>query len=110
MKMSDEAPKMQIGFDIAELQVISLGKGDVLSVKLIGDSFDEATMQSLQAHLAPIFPKNKVMVFTMPTGSDIVFEAVKQSPEKGCGTASYCSDCNCGKKEQAEGDSSEEVS
>lgn len=100
---NSDAPRLQIGFDVAELQVINLKQGDVLSVKLIGE-FDQETMESLQAHLAPIFPNNKVMVFTMPMGSDIVFEAIKQSPESDCSDPiSYCSDCNCGKKEQVEG-------
>lgn len=105
MSDKDEAPRMQIGFDVAELQVIKLEEGDVLSVKLVGD-FDEPdqVMESLQAHLAPIFPKNKVMVFTMPSGSDIVFEAIKQPPKGDCSDpVSYCQDCNCGKKEQVEG-------
>lgn len=105
MSEENSVPTLKIGFDVAELQVIKLEEGDVLSVKLIGNDFDQATMESLQAHLAPIFPKNKVMVFTMPDGSDILFEVIKQPAPKGdCSDpVSYCSDCNCGKKEQVEG-------
>lgn len=94
---------MQIGFDVAELTVINLKPGDVLSVKLVGDQFDEETTKSLQDHLKTVFPDNKIMVFTMPNGTDIVFEAIKPAPEASCSTASYCTDCNCGKKEQMEG-------
>lgn len=84
---------MEHKFDTVELQKIHLVPGDVLSVKLVGDDFDENTMQSLKDHLQEVFPDNRIMVFTMPKNSDIVFQAVTKEP------ATYCSDCNCGKKE-----------
>ena len=82
----------ELKFNVVELQKINLKFGDVLSVKLVGDDFDEYTTQSLQEHLKSIFPENKIMVFTMPTGSDIVFEAVTKD--------GYCTGCDCGKKEK----------
>lgn len=102
--MADEKPSIHIGFDVAELTVISLKPGDVLAVKLISDDFDENHALSLQEHLSRIFVNNKVMIFTMPNKSDIVFEAIKPVPtEADCSSpASYCSDCNCGKKDQAD--------
>jgi len=101
-------PKVQIGFDIAELKVINLAPGDVLSVKLIGDDFNQEITESLQTLLVSIFPNNKVVVFTMPTNSDIMMEVIKQAPKVDCSDpVSFCSDCNCGKKEQIEGKSDE---
>ncbi len=95
-----EGPKMadksRISFDIAELQKVNLGPGDVLSVKLIGDDFDVDTMESLRDSLTKVFTKNKVIIFTMPKDSDIQLTAVSETP------ASYCSDCSCGKKEASE--------
>lgn len=85
-------------FDVVELQKINLKEEDVLSVKLISDDFDENTMASLREHLQGVFPDNKIMVFTMPVGSDIVFEAIVREPS----APSYCANCNCGKKESNE--------
>lgn len=96
--MSEENKQEQrgfIGFDVAELQVIKLAPGDVLSVKLVGDNFDQETMESLQDHLKQVFKDNRIMVFTMPNNSDIVFEAIKPVAP----APSYCDNCNCGKKE-----------
>jgi len=81
--MNDSEQTVKIGFDIAELQVLRLEAGDVLSVKLIGDDFDQATAESLQQHLAKLFPNNKVSIFTMPNGSDILFQAIKQPQPEG---------------------------
>lgn len=83
----------EVKFDVVELQKIHLKFGDVLSVKLVGDNFDQSTMESLRESIKVVFPENKIMIFTMPTGTDILFEAVTKEP------VSYCADCNCGKKE-----------
>ena len=63
-------------FNEIELQKINLGPNDVLSVKLVGDDFDVDTMNDLKEHIKSIFPNNRVMVFCMPTGSDIQFQAI----------------------------------
>lgn len=86
----------EIKFDVVELQKINLKHGDVLSVKLVSNEFDDNTMLSLREHLQSVFPDNKIMIFTMPKGSDIVFEAVTKNP------VNYCADCTCGKKEANE--------
>lgn len=82
----------KLGISLTELKIINLQQGDVLSVKLVGDDFDANIMENLRYHLNQVFTRNKVMVFTMPTGSDIIFEAITQP-------TSYCDNCNCGKKE-----------
>ena len=86
----------QVLFKLAELQRIKLEPDEVLSVKLIGDDFDAAIVSSIKRMLNQVFTKNKVMIFSMPPKTDILFEAIKQEPAK---VASYCSDCDCGKKE-----------
>lgn len=92
-------------FDVVELQKIKLEPGDVLSVKLIGDDMGPEDMDSLRAFLNQVFKDNKVLLFTMPRKSDIVFEAIQQpQAAEGCSTTNYCNDCNCGKKEQALGE------
>src|SRR5258708_23429532 len=92
---------LNIGFDIAELQVINLQEGDILSVKLIGDEFTSEHMLELKFQLEQVFKKNKVMVFAMPDKSDMMLEVIR-SQSKG-----YCEDCSCGKKEQIKGESNE---
>lgn len=99
--MEENGGRLQIGFDVAELQVISLKPGDILSAKLIGDEYDVDTMASLREHLKRVFPNNEVMVFAMPNGSDIQFQAIKPEEPKG-----YCNDCDCGKREQGESNGS----
>jgi hypothetical protein len=103
--MENNEDKLTIGFNIAELQIINLKPNDVLAVKLIGDDFDANTMESLRDSLTQVFTKNKVMVFTMPTNTGIVFEAIRQDK-----TISYCSDCNCGKKDYNEEEAFESLS
>lgn len=99
-------------FTIAELKVLSLKPGDVLTVKLVDHTdleiFTQQDMGFLREKLKKVFPENEVMVFAMPKDTDIIFEAV--SPElkldepENCSTApkGYCEGCNCGKKEAAE--------
>lgn len=91
-----EAPRLQIGFDVVELQVVSLKPGDILVAKLIGD-YDVDTMNNLREHLKRVFTNNDVMVFTVPAGDDIQFQAIKKEEPKG-----YCNDCDCGKRESGE--------
>lgn len=95
-EMIDREIAHHLSFDIAELQVVSLKPGDVLSAKLIGDNYDVDTMQSLREHLKKVFPDNEVMVFSMPSGDDIQFQAIRPEEPKG-----YCDGCDCGKREQS---------
>jgi hypothetical protein len=69
---------------------INLSTGDILSVKLIGDDFDQETTDSLKSMLKGVFPDNRVMVFTMPVGSDILFEAIVRPSNDEC---VGCRDC-----------------
>lgn len=93
---------MDLKFVEAEVVKLNLKPTDTLVVKLKGDEFDQATMQSLQEHFQAAFRNNpvKVLLFNLPDNHDMKFEVV--SVEPSCNTGSYCSDCNCGKKASAE--------
>ena len=98
--MSEE---VKVTFVEAELTKISLQPGDVLGVTVTIDELDDKSIQRLQKQLSDVFPNNKVMVFHLPHGDTIKFEAIEQ-PKLDCSSeVGYCSDCSCGKKEQAEG-------
>ncbi|MCX9024590.1 MAG: hypothetical protein OIN85_00675 [Candidatus Methanoperedens sp.] len=97
----DKDGRVLFSFDIAQLQTLNMAPGDVLLVKLVGEDFDVDTMESLKQHINQVFPNNQVLVFMMPKDSDIKFEKVKVSAASCGDTASYCSDCTCGKKERA---------
>jgi hypothetical protein len=88
---------MRIGFDVAELQVIKLEPGDVLSIKLIGDECcNDSTLQSLQHELNQVFKNNKVIVFAMPNNNDMIIEAIRPqaTPSKCAGCRGGCETCN----------------
>lgn len=112
--MSDTEIKLNI--EVAEVGKLNLEPGDVLMVKLVGDYFMDADMDSLSNSLKGIFPDNKVMVCIVPSGNDMKLEIV--SPESiadikiaakipsldtisGRSVINYCDDCSCGKKEAA---------
>ena len=65
---------------VMEIAKINLQEGDVLAVKLIGDDLDPSSMSSLKEQLKTLFPNNKIMIFSMPLGSNIFFEAIGQQP------------------------------
>lgn len=84
-------------FHEVELQRIKLEPGEVLSVKVTADDLDDEALSMLRAQLTQLFPINQVMVFAMPPGSDIQFQAI-QGAKEGC-EPRFCVDCNCGKAE-----------
>lgn len=95
-----------MNFTLVELTKIQLAPDEVLAVKLYGDDYDSETIGQLRDQLKAVFPNNRIMMFTLPNGTDIQMEAIKGSevPDKtaSCSTTNYCSDCSCGKKEAAE--------
>ena len=68
-----------MNFTLAELTRIKLEPGEVLSVKLYGDDYDETIVSGLQDSLQKNFPNNKVMIFALPPGNDLQMEAVSGS-------------------------------
>ncbi len=91
-----------VKFETVQISTLNLKSDDILIVKLIGDEMGETDFNSLKDHLNTVFVKNKVLVFSMPTNSDIVFEKIVPETQS-CSTAAkgYCDDCSCGKKDAA---------
>lgn len=99
---------MQFGFDVVEVQRVNLQPGDTLMVTVKNDDLSQDSVDALRKQLQVVFPDNKVFVFAMGTSDDVQLSIVSQATQEnvaGCSTTSYCSDCNCGKKEQATGGS-----
>lgn len=86
---------MQYGFDVVEVQKVGLKPGDVLMVTVKNNDLDQDSIDALRSRLERLFPENNVFVFAMKTEDDVKFSVVTAKP------VSYCSDCNCGKKEKA---------
>lgn len=64
---------------ISEIQKMTLEEGDDLVVKLRGDNFDGwESMASLKKMLEDKYPSNRVLIFFLPTGSDIDFSVIKK--------------------------------
>lgn len=101
------------GFAIDEVKLtrIKLEPGEVLSVRIYSDSVDEMGLAMLKRQLTSIFPDNRIMLFSMPTGDRLEIEAITPTgPEvSSCALpTSYCSDCHCGKKERIESEQGED--
>lgn len=97
----------EIKFNEVEISKINLKPGDVLSVKLCGEEFDEDHLQDLNNAMQQRFPDNKIMIFLLPPEHDIKMEIIAAETKDCSQPTSYCNDCSCGKKEMFE--SSEEV-
>lgn len=108
-----------MNFTLVELSRIKLEPGEVLSVKLYGDDYDDENVEGLKAHLQSLFPNNKVLMFVLPVNHDLQMEAISANVENKVNTeltdlveklnsspcaepASYCNDCSCGKKQRFE--------
>ena len=79
-----------------EVQKINLNPSDVLMVNVHHDDVDEESLRLLLKQLKSAFPNNKVAVFAMGSEGTIRFTVASQSE------VLYCSNCNCGKKEEVE--------
>ena len=89
---------------ISEIKTVNLSPGDTLMVKITGEHVTNSDMVSLRSKLQEVFPNNKVFIFLPAEDGDVVFEKIVQEPvESPCSTTNYCADCNCGKKEAANG-------
>lgn len=96
--MSD---KLEISIKEVEVTKLNLQTDDVLMVTVKNNEITQSNLESLRNGLRSIFPKNEVMVLCLSNDDEVRFTVTKQV-QSSCGTQSYCSDCNCGKKEQAE--------
>lgn len=89
--MSDEVTINEI-----EAQKINLQPGDVLMVTINHADLEQEGMMRLRDQFKRVFPNNEIMVFGMG-GEGYVKFTVATQPKVG-----YCSNCDCGKKEEAE--------
>lgn len=87
--------RMQIGFDVVEVQRVGLQPGDVLMITVKSNDLDQETVEDLRLKLQTIFPDNKVFVFAMGINDDVKISVVSEQK------TGYCDDCSCGKKEEA---------
>jgi hypothetical protein len=94
--------RIQIGFDVVELQRVSLQPGDALMVTVKNDDMDHASMNALRSALKDVFPDNKIFVFGMGTADDVKLSIIGQESVAKTENVGYCNNCNCGKKERAE--------
>ena len=99
---TEELGRMQVGFDVVEVQRVGLKEGDVLMVTVKNDDMSQAALDALRYQLSLVFPSNKVFIFGMGTGDDVKFTAVSKEEVAKLENVGYCSNCNCGKKERAE--------
>lgn len=100
---------MNVNITTAEIQKLNLTEGDVLILSIKSDEIDMSSMNAIGDQLRKIFPNNKVLVMGVGSEGDIKFTVAKDAAatqQVGCGStpASFCSDCNCGKKAAYEGD------
>lgn len=98
--------KVNVNVIEADIQKLTLEKGDALIVKVKSDVVTPESMDALSQELRGRFPNNQILVFALPVGEDIELTKL-QMPEytaSDCSApTSYCSSCNCGKKERIEG-------
>ncbi len=91
-------------FKEVELIRIKLEPGEVLAVKIFSDDADSEYLDAFRKSIQGFFPNNNVLLFLFSREDNMTMEAIKPIEQvRNCSTTSYCLDCNCGKKEAAEG-------
>lgn len=79
-----------------EVTKLNLQPGDTLAVTIKSDDLDEHILNHLKAQFKIAFPDNRVLLFGLGSKDDIKFTAISEATPQ---VASYCVDCDCGKKE-----------
>ena len=93
---------MELTLREVEVTKLNLQPGDTLAITIKNDDFDTAALESFKKSIQSYFEGTKVIIFSIPLDHDIKFSVINDQQSVGCGTQSYCEDCNCGKKERAE--------
>lgn len=105
-----EQIKRDYEFTEVEVQKINLQPGDTLMVTIKNNYIDPDAMRSLNSEFKKRFPNNQVFVFGMDIDGDVKLAVVSQ-PEIKVETPvnlGYCTNCDCGKKDAAEGKNEKE--
>ena len=96
-----------------EISKVKLEPGQVLVVKVFADDTSQYDLALLKEQLKVYFPKNKIMLFSLPVGSKIEMDVLdtsvspliaKEPTVNLCGPepTAFCNNCGCGKKEAFE--------
>ena len=90
---------MELTLKEVEFQKIKLEPGETLFIQMTGDEFTSNPEQVdyFRVMMQKSFPDNKVLIMAIPSGNKVEIGSIKEVAS--CQTASYCQDCNCGKKE-----------
>ena len=110
-KQEEESEQIKNNYSFIEIeaQKINLQKGDTLMVTVKNSYIENVHIQKMAEQFHKVFPNNKVFIFSVEIDGDIKFATVSQpeikvEPPVNLG---YYNDCNCGKKEAAEGKKNE---
>jgi hypothetical protein len=100
----DKIVENEISLNEVDVQKLDMKPGQILVVTIKHDDVSYESLSQLQGQFAQLIPNNKVLVFCVGTDGDLKLAVIDQ-PEKPVAKKapiSYCTDCSCGKKEQAE--------
>lgn len=84
---------MEITLREVEVAKLNVKPGDIVSVTIRSDDIDLATLNIIRDKFKDILPGVKVLLFGISKDDKIEFAIMKEAE------VSYCSNCNCGKKE-----------
>ena len=95
---------MKVTLKEVDVARINLRPGEILAVTIKSDQIDEIIIDAFKKALKPAFPQNEVLIIGISPDEEVLFSTLKSLDvaKAECNTASYCSDCSCGKKEQIE--------
>jgi len=106
--MSEQNLNIELTFKEVELTKLTIQPGQTLAVTVKSDDIDATIVNLLRKKLGEAFPGVRVLLFGLGLNDEIKFTAVSEVKEENkeisaCSPASFCVDCNCGKKDQIEG-------
>jgi hypothetical protein len=98
---------IELSFKAIELTKLNLQPGDTLAITVKSDDMNGDSINALKKGMEQNFPNNKILIFGLGLNDSLQFTALSEgkleiSENKGCNSANYCVDCNCGKKESYE--------
>ena len=77
--------------------------GEVLAITVRGDNFNMAALDHLKDQIQELFPDNPILLLGIRGEDEVKFHLINASITTSAPkTQSYCTDCNCGKKEGIE--------
>jgi len=97
---------MELILKETEVTKLNLQQGEVLVVKVKVQEMGQDSLEEFGTKLRNIFPNNKVVVLGLGPDDDVKFETIAGSEaDLSCVSSpvGYCSNCDCGKREQIEG-------